>query len=128
MILQNIKAEEIEDKFVITEKNFEEALYLFLLGFKHSDYNEECFSSRDVSRFLAIQDATDSMISNIIENGYCPYQLIKPLEEKLGMDSGIFPYPFLKKQVDSHFRIVVNGNVMKFGYAYYRADKEECIC
>ncbi|MEK5217757.1 hypothetical protein [Psychrobacillus sp. FSL H8-0487] len=128
MILQNINAEEIEDNFVVTEKNYESALYLFLLGFKQSDYNTECFSSREVSRYLAIQEATDYMIQNIIDEGYCPYQLIKSVEEKLEMDLGIYPRPGLKKQIDSHFRIVVNGNIMRFGYMYYRTIKEEYIC
>jgi hypothetical protein len=115
--------EKLKNKLEVTKDNFESVIYLFLLGYKMAHYNSESFSTGEVNRYVVIDRSLDLLIDEVIDKGYCPYTLITPIEQKVGLELGIFKREDLKQEIDNDLRIIVNGNVVDFGALY----KEEAV-
>lgn len=112
---------EIKNKVWVHHQNFVEVMSLFISGYKASSYNSECFSMSEVTRFIICDRSVDLMIEEIVAAGYCPQQLLKPIEKKCQLDLGITPHGHLKQELDIDFNIIINGSVVELGKAYLGA-------
>lgn len=112
---------EIKYKVRVDHQNFTEVMSLFIAGYKSSNYNRECFSTKEVTRFMICDLSIDLMIQEIIAGGYCPQKLLEPIEKKCQLDLGIIPHSHLKQEIDENFNILINGSVVELGKAYLGA-------
>ena len=108
---------EIKNTIYVNQQNFQKVMYQFLLGYKLSNYNSECFSLNEVRRYVVCEKSMDLMLSEMIDAGYSSKDLLAPIEKECRIKLGNLGIQ-LNQEIDQDFNIMVNGSVVEFGKSY----------
>lgn len=105
---------------IVNKSNFAEAIFLLFYGSKMTDYNSECFSSRDVQFAVWGSGRAQASIDAIRSSGYDPV-LIAPIISHEHIDYTYFEPvdPTLKRELDDQFSIEIDDRLYELGRRWY---------
>lgn len=109
----------------VTKDNFETAMRGLFYGHQISDYNNDCYSTKDIQFHIVCGNNCQEAINNMRTAGYEPRHLLAPVFEKY-MPDMVFhapPNPELKAELDEEFQIEVDGYQVEWGNEWFLKNK-----